>query len=163
VAIYPLLRLSRPLVSGDQVGCRRPKCSLCSCITELSSDALHTVLALVCTAIHDSIHFIISDRPDTSIPIAALDVFAAYAASNPSELVASDILMQALVAVRHAATLLPRLESPISVPAIANEIWASVIKLSQEEQVIVARQVTASLADLIGEVSCRLSYVFFVS
>ncbi|RSH88769.1 hypothetical protein EHS25_002997 [Saitozyma podzolica] len=130
--------------------------------SELSVDALHTVLALVCTAIHDSVHSVLTDSPDAAsppppLPDAAMEVFAAYAGDHPHEIIHSDVYTQALVAVHHAAYLFPRLDPSVPAPAVAGEVFSRFNKLSPEQEAIVGTGIVASLAELVSQVSCKAS------
>jgi hypothetical protein len=118
---------------------------------------LHTVLALVCTSIHDQVDDIINGSEEAIIPSAALDIFSAYAQQYPEETAQSDILLQALTAVHHLVFLLPRNSmEEFQAPASAVAIWKTVQHMSEDGQDIVEYKVSAALRDMLGQVSCLI-------
>lgn len=125
--------------------------------TELSQDALHTILALVCTSIHDEVfNLLTGEEPGQRIGSAALEIFAAYALEHGTEVVQSDICLQAVVAIHHLVVLNDVLSTKSPVPAFAVSMWEQVRHLPQEEQAMVAAKVMDSLKHLIGDTGCRI-------
>ena len=125
----------------------------------LSVDAQHTILALVCTAIHDQVDDLLNGS-DVVVSDAALDIFAAYAAKAGDEVVQSDIHLDALVSIHHLTHLLPR-ESmeEFEVPKTATEVWAGVKCLREEARGVMQKRVDAALAEMLGQTSCRIQCV----
>ncbi|WVR00029.1 hypothetical protein IAU59_007171 [Kwoniella sp. CBS 9459] len=127
----------------------------------LSQDALNEVLALVCTAIHDSTEKILTGHDDligTTPPQSAFSIFASYATSHLSEVVASDLWIQSLVSVHHVIYLLPRLPGhSASAQSLSKDesiaaLWDKIKSLSDEEKQRVASKVHESLRDSIQRV-----------
>lgn len=122
----------------------------------LSNDALHTILALVCTAIHDQVDDLLNGS-DAAVPIDALEIFASHAEVVGAEVIKSDVQVQALVAVHHLTHLLPRnsLET-FEIPSIAARMWTGVEALQGEEKTALDGHVERALADMLGQVTCRI-------
>lgn len=125
----------------------------------LSVDARNTILALICTAIHDQVDDLLSGS-DIEVSTAALEIFAAHAQQAGGQVVESDIHLDALVAVHHLTHLLPR-ESmeEFAVPPAAAEIWAGIGKLEEKEKGVVQDRVDTALAIMLGQTTCRIQYV----
>lgn len=121
----------------------------------ISSESLHTVLALTATAIHDAVYHLITSQPNTRIPNTAIEIFASYAKDHLSDVVASDIAVSALVAVHHLVVILPRLhEDGHAVTPLAKQLWEAT---SSEAVGETAREkILEELAVLIKDVSCRV-------
>lgn len=126
------------------------------CGTLLSQDAVHTILALVCTAIHDQVDDLLNGS-DVAVPIDALEILASYASVVGSDIIKSDVQVQALVAVHHLTHLLPRnsLET-FDIPPIAAKIWTGVERLEEGDKRVLDRHVEQALAYMLGQVSCRI-------
>lgn len=127
-------------------------------MAELSQDAQHTILALVCTSIHDEVfNLLTGEEPNQRVGSAALEIFAAYALDHGAEVVRSDICLQAVVAIHHLVILNDVITAKNPVPAFAISMWEQVRHLPQEEQALVAAKVIDSLKHLIGDTSCRIA------
>lgn len=115
------------------------------------------ILALVSTSIHDSVYDLLSAQPDITISAAAVEIFAAYACTHMSEIVASDIFSPALVALHHLVVLLPRLrEEGHVVPSQAKQVWEAAVTLEGESRANLSDLVLTDLAALIQDIACRV-------
>lgn len=133
-----------------------------SCITRkslLSEDSLHTVLALLCTAIQQAVQDLLaaSDQETTPrMPVNALSILLAHVERNMSQLVRSDVFRPALVAVHHLVALLPRTSGEtLQAPQEAIQIWKLAGSLSSMEQAILAANVEHEIADLLADATSR--------
>ncbi|KAK4688698.1 E3 ubiquitin-protein ligase listerin, partial [Tremellales sp. Uapishka_1] len=125
--------------------------------THISLDSLHTVVALVSTAIQNSIHDTLSIGGVSTVPTAALEIFATFAKDNMSDIVASEIYTHALVAVHHLVFLLPRLEDhELSTSSVGSSLWSLTQTLGGHEKTILNAAVGASLAEIMGQVASRV-------
>jgi hypothetical protein len=97
----------------------------------ISDDALSTVLALVCTSLHDSVHRLLAG--DTApIPSSACRILDSYAQTHLPELVNSEVYIQGLVAVHHMSVILPRHGLGPS-PAAVTSLWDRCQSLNKED------------------------------
>lgn len=120
----------------------------CVCVPGLGT--LDTILALVSTAIHDATYEILSSDRTRPVPLAAVEIFAAYAREHLDEVIASDIFSPALISLHHLVVLLPRLHGETHfVPSSASLVWESASEA-------MANRVWQDLAALIGDVACRV-------
>ncbi|WVF72830.1 hypothetical protein IAT40_007648 [Kwoniella sp. CBS 6097] len=128
----------------------------------LSQDALNEVLALVCTAIHDSTEKLLTGHEfsETSLPRAAFSIFASYATTHLSEVVASDLWLQSLISVHHVIFLLPRVPGHIACSFGKDEsiaaLWEKTGQLNDEEKRKVLSKVHESLREGIQRVEVEV-------
>ncbi|KAK8854764.1 hypothetical protein IAR55_003503 [Kwoniella newhampshirensis] len=135
-----------------------------SCVkgtNHLSNDALDEVLALTCTALHDSSERLVTtDSVDAVVPRAAFEIFSAYANGHMKEVVSSELWIQSLVAVHHVIFLLPRLPGHIAAVESKSEVlsalWAKISELSSEDQTKVIGMVHEALRDEIQRVDVHI-------
>ena len=115
------------------------------------------ILALVSTSIHDSVYDLLSAEPETRIPAAAIEIFAAYASAHLEEVLGSDIFSRALVSLHHLVVLLPRLhETGHTIPAQAQQVWTSANALKGDPKAKLVDLVLADLSSLIQDITCRV-------
>jgi hypothetical protein len=115
------------------------------------------ILALVSTAIHDSVYDLLSAGPESKVSEAAVEIFAAYATTHLPEVVESDVFNGALVALHHLVVLLPRLhEAGHAVPAQAKQVWDLASTLAGEPQAKLVDLVLTDLAGLVQDIACRV-------
>ena len=122
----------------------------------ITVDALQTVLALVCTAIHVAVGELLATSSDPILPTAAISVLAAYAHSHVHHLVVSDVYVRAVVSIHHLLFLVPKMDSMISIPDAVKAAWSRTSDLSAEYQAALTKKVQEALAEFLGDVRCRV-------
>ncbi|OCF39032.1 hypothetical protein I317_07169 [Kwoniella heveanensis CBS 569] len=128
----------------------------------LFQDALNEVLALVCTAIHDSTEKLLTghDFAETSLPRAAFSIFASYATTHLSEVVASDLWLQSLISVHHVIFLLHRVPGHIASSFGKEEsivaLWEKTGQLNDNEKRKILSKVHESLREGIQRVEVEV-------
>jgi len=110
---------------------------------------------LVCTAIHDAVGNVLTGAAEATLPDEAFRILGAYAEDCIGDLVASDIYVQAIVAVHHLMYIVPRLRSgpPFDKNAV-EAIWSRIGDLSETNQSVLADRISKKLAELLGQVTC---------
>jgi len=114
----------------------------------ISDDALSTVLALVCTSLHDNVEALLSGEGSKPELEPACQLLASYAEKHLADLLQSDIQLQALVATHHATALVPRIQAGPGVPA-ASTIWKQCQTLSDPDAEKLQAAVLSSLISLL--------------
>ncbi|WRT68426.1 uncharacterized protein IL334_005402 [Kwoniella shivajii] len=113
----------------------------------LSSEALDEVLALVCTAIHDSTEKLLTGHAEDTH--AAFTLFAAYAIDHLDKVISSDIWIQSLVSVHHVVHLLPKDETLV-------QLWKKTGELEDGDKKRVLDRVYEALREDIQRVEVEV-------
>ncbi|WWC90682.1 uncharacterized protein L201_005618 [Kwoniella dendrophila CBS 6074] len=128
----------------------------------ISKDALNEVLALVCTAIHDSTEKLLTghDFSEDTLPTSAFKIFATYAIDHLDEVIKSDIWMQSLISVHHVIFLLPRVPGHIAVAFGKDQdlarLWAKTGQLDEVDKKLVLDKVHEALREGIRRVDVEV-------
>jgi hypothetical protein len=113
------------------------------------------VLALVSTAIHNSVAESLAGDHGSSDPQAALKIFSAYAQDHIVDIATSDIYLQALVSTHHLTHLVPRLPEG-SASSVASGVWAKIHELPVDQRYQVQATVSKAMAELMASVETRV-------
>lgn len=102
---------------------------------------------------HDAVDKLLHSSDAATPTDTAPRILAAYASHSATELVSSDIYLQAFVAAHH----LVRLLSTRDVPEGWQQVDSAARSLPTEQQAIVSKAVFLSMADLLASPSCAVS------
>ncbi|WWC71538.1 uncharacterized protein I206_105496 [Kwoniella pini CBS 10737] len=128
----------------------------------LSKDAEDEVLALVCTAIHDSTEKLLTghDFSEETLPSAAFKIFAAYAITHLEEVIKSDIWIHSLISVHHVIFLLPRvpghIASTFGKDEVLAELWTKAGQLADSDRQLILARVYEALREGIQRVEVEV-------
>ncbi|TXT13101.1 hypothetical protein VHUM_01502 [Vanrija humicola] len=122
----------------------------------LSDSARQDILASLCTTVQDAVDGLLTEGTTVELPVPSLKILEAYAKDHLDELVTSEVTIHGIVAVHHMAILLPRLEYSKGVYESAVEIWKTASGLKDSTKQLLSDAISASLAELLGRVSCRV-------
>ncbi|KAL7422810.1 hypothetical protein Q5752_002106 [Cryptotrichosporon argae] len=113
----------------------------------LSESAQHTVLALICSAVHSTVNVFLSD--DMTASTTAIDLLAAYSA-NLDELPEIAIYVSALVAVHRLVSFLP--QRGATPPPAAVALWTCTKSLDEPGKSKLQVEVQRALKDALSSV-----------